>query len=316
MKNLKIRKGVFAGKCLVTNKEGKAIIPFYNTKEKNVGIFVPTVELEEYDEEEKPEVRIREEEKALILKMAENGIEKEMDFTVENRRNFEKGISEESLEVTRHNLFTDLMELLEMLKNIRIKEIFRHKVKRKMIGYILEAKEAVLGAKKLNIVLGERVLNRLSKFANIFKGEESYVSDYGGLVKLLENDIKELVMTLDPDDVDKFNKNEKTMDFKFLQNKNDFIIGELGNLKKLLKLRRIGEKTNRDELANFLYRIRYMQSNNKYLKDKYEKINYILENTMTRNYVRVLDEIIELIGVIQQKLELQGIKMGRVYVIG
>ena len=55
LRELKIKKGIYAGKGVVRNKEGKACIPFFNTTEEDICIIIPTVRLEEYDEIENPE---------------------------------------------------------------------------------------------------------------------------------------------------------------------------------------------------------------------------------------------------------------------
>ena len=54
LRELKIKKGVYAGKSVVTNKEGKAVLPFHNTTEEDICIVIPAVELEDFDEIENP----------------------------------------------------------------------------------------------------------------------------------------------------------------------------------------------------------------------------------------------------------------------
>ena len=139
--------------------------------------------------------------------------------------------------------------------------------------------------------------------------------EYFGLFKLLENDIIQLIMTIDPEDVKKYEEVERTMDHKIIQNKNKLITEEIRDLKNLITLRRMGEKTSMAELRNFLLRIIAVIENRKELKQEHEIIRNIYENTMTNQYFRVLDSIIKTMEIIQQKLELQGIEISKVLVI-
>ena len=70
---------------------------------------------------------------------------------------------------------------------------------------IIYVEEMILEARNLNLILGERLMRKLSDLEIIIKEKNDKLPETFRTVNQLAKDIKEFILTLSTDDLDKFN---------------------------------------------------------------------------------------------------------------
>ena len=143
-------------------------------------------------------------------------------------------------------VLSEMYELMNILKNW-VQEGRRSPSKRLvLLTYILDAKEIVLGARKMDVIQAEKLLKNYTKFSKLLK-EDGIEQDVGNdLATSLVKDTQQLIMTLDTEDIMRMKDSQSHV----MKNINRFIYEEVDYVEKFL----LAQKNNQisiQELRNF-----------------------------------------------------------------
>ena len=318
LRELKIKKGIYAGKALVINEDGKAKIPFFNTTEEDICIVIPTVSLEECDEITNPEVLTNPNaEEQVILKFQSEEMNlknKKKIISKDNVLSYEKEqkeleIKEKLSRTYKPGMFSELLKLRELLSKWDYEKTPSHGEMMEILSYLLLAKEVVLKAETLNISLGERIMSRVTRLSNILRKGQNNCPAALVFGKQLEHDIQELIINLSPEDMMEFEKTESQMSYRELGKQNVLICSELRSLKNLFDLRRLSISMTKQELNVFLEKLACLIKDEYVIRKERNQINEILMSWEDYDYNYLIGIIYKLLETITKKMEMRGIEM-------